>query len=159
MPSARGACQEVRSTTTVEYIGPAVHRDCIVAAAGVDEPIVIADTDIQVVAGYADILVLQTADGAGVGVRQARGRRSYSGVVGDEACAGNRIVVADIVGCGFVVGIGGSWGGGRLFFLPGFVVRSAGECILRASAEYYADEREPLEVTGIRLWIEFRSDV
>src|ERR1700727_725866 len=70
MPSARAACQEVRSTTAVQDVWPAMRRNCIVATTGVDEPIVIADADIQVVAGYADILVLQTADRAGVVARQ-----------------------------------------------------------------------------------------
>src|ERR1700729_4115378 len=110
MPSARAACQEVRSTTAVEYIGAAVHRDCIVAAAGVDEPIVIADTDIQVVAGYADILVLQTADRAGVGLRKAGGYRSCRRIVGGKACTGDRVVVANIVGRRGVVDLVGRRG-------------------------------------------------
>ena len=95
MPCA--ACQEVRSGPAVQHICPAVHRDCIVAAAGVDEPIVIADTDIQVVAGDADILVLHTDDRTGVGVRQARGRRICIQIGGVEACARDRVVV-DVVG-------------------------------------------------------------
>src|SRR3984957_12510205 len=100
MPSARAACQEVRSTTAVQDVCPAMRRNCIVATTGVDEPIVIADADIQVVAGYADILVLQTADRAGVGVRQAGGYRSCRRIVGGKACTGDRVVVANIVEIG-----------------------------------------------------------
>ena len=65
-PSA--ASQEVRTGPTVQHICPAVHRNSVVATTRMDEPIVIAHTDIQVVAGYADILVLQTADWPGVEV-------------------------------------------------------------------------------------------
>ena len=87
-----------------------MRRNCIVATTGVDEPIVIADTDIQVVAGYADILVLQTADRAGVGV--ARPGAAVPTVVSSETkparATGSSSPISWVAGLSLILWIAGS---------------------------------------------------
>src|SRR4029077_10028753 len=58
--------QEVRSGTTIQNIDAVANRNCVFAAAAMDEPTRCAGADVQVLGGDIDILILQFRHRAGV---------------------------------------------------------------------------------------------